>query len=264
MNNVVFVPLNTPGSYASKAREGARRSSEFGDNNDTTKPLRPGDLIGHPGREEGTFGVNPLPPTGGSGANPIKLAPGEPIPPPDSLTTENVQSNVRTDKEAYEADASHPAFAKNVPEVVRHSFDEAHVSPEAATNPQTVQEKEQVAGEVQSTVPTAPDVHQLPASVEHSYNQSQISREAEANPDAIGKHSTVKDELLQNVPHESTTVEGEGSARSAGNPAEAAAGERPGTSATNKTSRTIGEKSTASSKKKRRPSWWQRLKNKFI
>lgn len=51
-----------------------------------------------PSSEPKTFNVNPLPATEGLG-NPIKLAPGEPVPDPSTLTTNTVESTVSHDKE---------------------------------------------------------------------------------------------------------------------------------------------------------------------
>ncbi|KAF2030231.1 hypothetical protein EK21DRAFT_65970 [Setomelanomma holmii] len=51
-----------------------------------------------PGSEPRTFNVNPIPATEGLG-NPIKLAPGEPVPDPSTLTKNTVDSTVSHDKE---------------------------------------------------------------------------------------------------------------------------------------------------------------------
>ena len=51
-----------------------------------------------PGSEPQTFAVNPIPATEGLG-NPIKLAPGEKVPEPSTLTSNTVGSTVKHDKE---------------------------------------------------------------------------------------------------------------------------------------------------------------------
>lgn len=71
----------------------------------------PGGFPETPGTEPNEISVNPLPATNGA-ANPIKLAPGEPVPDPSTINANTVQSTVRTDKEGYEADASDPSFLK--------------------------------------------------------------------------------------------------------------------------------------------------------
>ncbi|CAO2650124.1 Nn.00g014160.m01.CDS01 [Neocucurbitaria sp. VM-36] len=55
-----------------------------------------------PGSEPQAFNVNPLPATSGLG-NPIKLAPGEPVPDASTLTDNTVHSTVKHDKEPEEA-----------------------------------------------------------------------------------------------------------------------------------------------------------------
>lgn len=54
-----------------------------------------------PGSEPQTFSVNPIPATAGLG-NPIKLAPGEPVPDASTLTDNTVASTVKHDKEVEE------------------------------------------------------------------------------------------------------------------------------------------------------------------
>lgn len=189
----------------------------------------------------------------------MRLVPGDPVPSSSVITTRNLHTNVRTDQEAYEADASHPAFANDVPNVARKSYSEAHVSPEAESNPEAVEDNKQVMGEMQSTVPEAPGIHQPPALVENSYNQAQTPREAEDNPEAVRIQGDIQNESLHKVPREAPASTGIGE----GPAVDADAEQRPGTSATEKTSKTGGGSSTASSKKKRRQSWWQRFKNRF-
>jgi hypothetical protein len=55
------------------------------------------------------FSVNPIPATGGIG-NPIKLAPGEPVPPPSTLTSNTVQSTVRDDYQYGVSDTGAPVL----------------------------------------------------------------------------------------------------------------------------------------------------------
>ena len=62
---------------------------------------------------EQSFGVNPLPATGGTG-NPISLQPGEKVPDPSTITTNDIHSHVTTDKESYERGQGAP----QLPDVV--------------------------------------------------------------------------------------------------------------------------------------------------
>ncbi|EME45973.1 carbohydrate-binding module family 48 protein [Dothistroma septosporum NZE10] len=183
---------------------------------------------------EQTFGVSPIPATGGIG-NPVHLQPGEKVPDSSSLTGNTINSNVKLDEASYEKsgsgapqlppvvspacegsslggaalfsglgpqtsnmipessmgmgkdapppidrafsqeDSAGPAFSsaapasttaalagqvpkepRGVPEVVTDSQKEAHVSPEAAANPEAVLEKKQMENELKKTVPEEP------------------------------------------------------------------------------------------------------------
>ena len=131
------------------------------------------------GEDTKEVGVHPLPGSEkGTGENPIKLQPGEKVPHPSDVTSNTIESTVRTDKEAYEADASAPINAtvqsaapqsttaelasavplekdrvdKDVPGVVRRSFEEAHKSPEAAGDHESVEEKKDVEKELLNKV----------------------------------------------------------------------------------------------------------------
>ena len=64
---------------------------------------------------EQTFGVAPIPATGGIG-NPIQLAPGEKVPDPSTITSNTVQSTATTDQASYEkSDASAPVSQPSAP-----------------------------------------------------------------------------------------------------------------------------------------------------
>jgi hypothetical protein len=64
---------------------------------------------------EQTFGVAPIPATGGIG-NPIQLAPGEKVPDSSTITSNTVQSTATTDQASYEkSDASAPVSQPSAP-----------------------------------------------------------------------------------------------------------------------------------------------------
>jgi hypothetical protein len=154
--------------------------------------------------EPETLSVNPIPATAGIG-NPIHLKPGEPVPDPSTITSNTVDSTVKTDLESYKkSDAlpggedsafTVPPVSKNmipesslpmggsdtfiagsaapgsttaalagkvplegakVPDVVEESIEKAHVSPEAAANPEAVEEKKEVEDELKSKIPVEP------------------------------------------------------------------------------------------------------------
>lgn len=89
--------------------------------------------------------------------------------------------------------------ASNVPDVVAESQEAADVSPEAAANPEAVQEKKQVESELLSSVGShnetaAPAV---PAVVAESQKEAHVEPEAAANPVAVEEKKQVESELLQ-------------------------------------------------------------------
>lgn len=99
--------------------------------------------------------------------------------------------------------------ASGVPEVVAESQKEAHVSPEAAANPEAVAEKKQVESELLSEIgnqgqtSTAADV---PAVVAESQKEAHVSPEAAANPEAVAEKKQVESELLSEVGHQDHTA----------------------------------------------------------
>ncbi|KAI1116330.1 hypothetical protein F5Y14DRAFT_78106 [Nemania sp. NC0429] len=127
-------------------------------------------------KDEETFRVDPLPAAGGA-VNPIKLAPGEKI--PEDLAAQNTTSEVKLDPESYEKSDTIPGgipvllssaapesttaalaaevpLEPKVPEIVKESQEEAHVSPEASAVPEEVEEKAAVEKELLEKVKEAP------------------------------------------------------------------------------------------------------------
>lgn len=238
---------------------------------ETTSSSVPGGFPETPASEVKEVSVNPLPATNGIG-NPVKLAPGEPVPPPSTLHDNTIESTVRTDKAGYEADASNPVFtskeqaqpdslavppvtgagiipesslpmnppqtsepgvtiqsahptsttaalaaqvplesernaqaADEVPEVVKESLAEAHQSPEAAANPEAVEEKAQVENELQHKLDaagasTAAPAADVPEVVKESLEQAHQGPEAAANAEAVEEKAAVEHELQNKVP----------------------------------------------------------------
>ena len=65
----------------------------------------PGSFPQTPQNDTEEFSVNPIPASSGHG-NPVQLRPGEKVPDPSAVNENTVGSTVRTDKAAYDADAS--------------------------------------------------------------------------------------------------------------------------------------------------------------
>ncbi|KAK7517741.1 hypothetical protein IWZ03DRAFT_346910 [Phyllosticta citriasiana] len=69
----------------------------------------PGAFIETPANETEQFSVKPIPASDGD-ANPIKLAPGEPVPDPSTITSNTIQSTVRHDEELKKQDEGNQTF----------------------------------------------------------------------------------------------------------------------------------------------------------
>ncbi|KAK7569651.1 hypothetical protein IWX47DRAFT_842278 [Phyllosticta citricarpa] len=69
----------------------------------------PGAFIETPANETEQFSVKPIPASDGD-ANPIKLAPGEPVPDPSTITSNTIQSTVRDDEELKKQDEGNQTF----------------------------------------------------------------------------------------------------------------------------------------------------------
>ncbi|KAK8241328.1 hypothetical protein IWZ00DRAFT_65783 [Phyllosticta capitalensis] len=70
----------------------------------------PGAFIETPANEAQQFSVNPIPASNGD-ANPIKLAPGEPVPDAANITSNTIQSTVKDDEELKKQDEGNQTFS---------------------------------------------------------------------------------------------------------------------------------------------------------
>lgn len=163
--------------------------------------------------------INPLPAAPG-GINPVKLAPGEPI--PEHLKNADINANVKLDPESYaKADAaiagdysatSLPPVSKNmIPESSLpiaggndfHINSAAPVATTAALAGAVPLEKKAVA-----PVETATETAAVPEVVKESQVAAGVSPEASAVPEEVKEKEQVEAELLQKVPEAPATSEG--------------------------------------------------------
>jgi hypothetical protein len=117
-----------------------------------------------------------------------------------------------------------PAPAVAIPAVVSESQREAHVSPEAASDPEVVAEKKAMESELLSEIPkssetgehapsfaaatstTAPAAlseevaREVPDVVAESQHEAHVSPEASANSEAVAEKSAMESELLEKLP----------------------------------------------------------------
>jgi len=181
---------------------------------------------------EQTFGVSPIPATGGIG-NPVSLQPGEQVPHPSTFTGNTINSNVRLDKESYErGDTGAPVLPAFSPEIEREAAggsmfglgpQTSDMIPESSMGmgrdtpaPIDIQD----AGPMRSSVAPQSTTNELaglqpvqsrepPAIVTESQQEAHVDPEASASPRALQEKDEVENELHSKVPQAPVTS-GEG------------------------------------------------------
>lgn len=158
---------------------------------------------------EQIVGVSPLPAFPGA-VNPIKLAPGEKVPDPNTLTGNTINTAVRTDKESYEK--SDFAGALDLPPVSKNMIPESSLPIGESTAVPTIQS----VGPQSTTSQLAADVplesSKVPEVVKKSQEEAGFDPEASAVPEEVKEKSAVEKELLSEVPVAPSTSEGTGGA----------------------------------------------------
>ncbi|KAL9577141.1 MAG: hypothetical protein Q9203_007569, partial [Teloschistes exilis] len=180
------------------------------------------------GSEQTTFGIAPLPATGGFG-NPIHLKPGEKVPDPSTFTSNTIHSHVTTDKESYDKGSTAPQLPDVVtPEKERDNKGSSMFSlPEISKNmiPESSLpmggtsslEKDpgpiiQSAGPDTTTAMLAGNVPKeatgVPQVVQESQNEAGTDAEAGHNREAVREKSAVEKEIESTIPKAPATSEG--------------------------------------------------------
>jgi hypothetical protein len=175
------------------------------------------------------FGINPIPATSGIG-NPIKLAPGEPVPHHSKITSNTVQSTVRDGSQYGVSDTGAPVLPPvldsqgeaeangasmfNLPAIggtmIPESslpmgddrlpnFDNAFTS-SAAPQSTTAQLAGQVPREPRSA-------REVPSLVSESQRSAHVSPEAASSSDAVQSKQNFEEELKEKVPKANATAE---------------------------------------------------------
>ncbi|KAL8357858.1 hypothetical protein RB598_002583 [Gaeumannomyces tritici] len=152
------------------------------------------------------FKVSPIAASEGA-VNPIKLAPGEPI--PESATAQDVNANVKLDPESYEKADTLPGvsdLAALLPPVSSTMIPESSL-PIAGANDVTISS----VGPNATTVALAGEVPlepKAPAIVKESQEKAGVDPEASAIGEEVKEKAQVEAELLQKVPEAPSTAEG--------------------------------------------------------
>lgn len=183
-----------------------------------------------PGSEEEALGSQPI-----FGLGPIL---GGPFIPESSLPMGEkavsdvgpTVSSVAPQSTTNELAGQQPILPRGVPEVVAESQEQAHVSPEAAANPEAVQDKTQLESELKQKVTEEPAISSVaplsttnalageqpvaargvPEVVAESQEQAHTSPEAAANPEAVHEKADFENELKQKVAEEPAAAESSG------------------------------------------------------
>ncbi|KAL8814004.1 MAG: hypothetical protein Q9223_006743 [Gallowayella weberi] len=180
------------------------------------------------GESEKTFGVAPLPATGGFG-NPINLQPGEKVPHPSTFTSNTIDTHVTTDKESYERGSTAPqlpdvvtpqkerdskgASMFNVPGITNSMIPESSLpmggSTSAVKDPGAFI---QSAGADTSTAALAGKVPKepsgLPQVVRESQHEAGTDGAAGNNRQTVKEKSDMEKELESKIPEAPATSEG--------------------------------------------------------
>lgn len=104
-----ITPESTTAALASQVPKTSTRGGQTADGE--TSDL-PGSFPETPAKENTGFSVNPIPQTSGTD-NPVKLAPGEKVPDPSTLTTNTVSSTVKDDPSLKQQDEESQTYRVN-------------------------------------------------------------------------------------------------------------------------------------------------------
>lgn len=143
------------------------------------------------------IGINPLPAAPGA-VNPISLQPGEPV--PTSITTQDVNSNVKLDKESYEKSDALGGVDMQMPVGGKGAI------PESGGLPMGIAAQDATIATVGAGATTAalagevPKEPKVPDVVEESHEKAGVAPPTAAAPEAVQDKSAVEEELKQTIP----------------------------------------------------------------
>ncbi|KAK4191147.1 hypothetical protein QBC35DRAFT_471217 [Podospora australis] len=147
--------------------------------------------------------IDPLPATIGA-VNPIKLAPGEPV--PRDVTAEALDTHVTLDKDSYEKSDRIPGLDFELPAITGTVIPESSL-PILGTNDVTINT---VTPDSTTAILAAevPLEGRVPEIVKQSQEEAHVSPEASAVPEEVKEKAAVEEELLQKVAEAPSTSEG--------------------------------------------------------
>lgn len=165
----------------------------------------PGTFPVTPAALDKEISVNPLPATDGA-VNPIKLAPGEKIPP--ALVGESTTGNVKLDKESYEKADTLPGV-ESLPPVTKNMIPESSlpIAEGDSTILSSVGPSATTVG-LAAGAPILTKKDKVPEVVKESQEEAGAPPEASAVPEEVKEKADVEAELLSKVTTAPTTSEG--------------------------------------------------------
>ncbi|KAI4712318.1 hypothetical protein J4E85_006561 [Alternaria conjuncta] len=169
-----------------------------------------------PEQEASAFGIAPIPATAGAG-NPIHLAPGEKVPDASTLTSNTVDSTVKTDPSSYEKSDALPPLAFTpqaerdakggmfgIPPVMGNMIPESSLPMGADAKVEedtgvTIQSSapHSTTADLAAQVPLEP--RGVPETVTESQQEAHVDPEASANPEAVMDKKEMEQELKETV-----------------------------------------------------------------
>ncbi|KAF3760854.1 hypothetical protein M406DRAFT_227431, partial [Cryphonectria parasitica EP155] len=164
-----------------------------------TYPETPADELNKP------IGISPLPAAAG-GLNPIKLAPGEPV--PKEFSAADVNSNVKLDKESYEKSDALPGVdttALDVPPVTGTMIPESSLPIGNGNATVNSVSADATTAALAAEVPKEPTVPEI---VKESQDKAGVDPEASANATEVQEKQQLEEELKDKVPEAPSTSEG--------------------------------------------------------
>lgn len=197
---------DVPLEKAINAQPEAEKTETKAENADEKPSDLPGSFPETPADElNKTIGINPLPAAAG-GVNPIKLAPGEPV--PNDLKIADVNSNVKLDAESYEKSDALPGVDSkdlSVPPVSGTMIPESSL-PMGTANPHINSvSADSTTAALAAEVPKEPKV---PEVVKESQDKAGVDPEASGIAGEVKEKEQVEEELKEKVPEAPSTSEG--------------------------------------------------------
>lgn len=149
--------------------------------------------------------INPLPAADGA-VNPVKLAPGEKI--PEHLTAQDVNSNVRLDKESYEKSDAIPGIFTALPIVGGTMIPESSLPMGGGKEDVTINSAAPTSTTAALAAGVPLEQPKVPEAVKESQEMAGVEPGASGISEQVREKEQVEEELKETVPEAPSTSEG--------------------------------------------------------